>query len=68
MPISYNKRVSQIASCTDCKREQKEALKEKLRREEEQQSKYISEMQEQMFRKAREDMERELKSNRFEQS
>lgn len=67
MPISYNKRVSQIASCADCKREQKEALKEKLRREEEQQSKYISEMQEQMFRKAREDMERELQSNGLEQ-
>lgn len=42
LPLSYNKRVSQILNCADCKREQKEALKQKLRQEEEQQSKYIS--------------------------
>lgn len=66
MPVSYNKRISQSLSCSDCKREQKEAIKEKLRQEEEQQSKYISQMQEEMFRKAREEMERELKSNSFD--
>jgi len=65
-PISYNKRISQSLSCQHCKREQKEALKEKLRQEEEQQSKYISQMQEQMFRKAREEMEKELKNNFFD--
>lgn len=64
-PISYNKRISQSLNCSDCKREQKEAMKEKLRQEEEQQSKYMSQKQEEMFRKAREEMERELQNNSF---
>lgn len=63
-PISYNKRVSQVLNCAECKREQKEAHKQKLRQEEEQQSRYISQMQEEMFRKAREEMERELLNQR----
>lgn len=66
-PISYNKRISQVLNCADCKREQKEALKEKIRQEEEQQSKHISQMQEEMFRKAREEMERELKHGSYQQ-
>ena len=40
-------------------------MKEKLRQEEEQQSKYMSQKQEEMFRKAREEMERELQNNSF---
>jgi len=65
-PISYNKRISQILSCADCKREQKEAMKERIRQEEEQQSKHISQMQEEMFRKAREEMERELRHGGYQ--
>lgn len=59
-PISYNKRISQLLSCADCRRESKEAIKEQLRREEEQQNNHISQMQEEMFRRAREEMEKEL--------
>ncbi len=67
IPISYNKRVTQILSCADCRKEQKEAVKEQHRREEEQQNNNISKMQEEMFRKAREEMERELQDGRMQQ-
>lgn len=68
VPILNFKKVSATLSCAECKKDQREAFKQKLKQEEEEQRKYISQKQEEMFRKAREEMEREMRNNPFEQT
>ena len=59
-PLSYQKRLQGNLKCTSCRKDEREAIKEKLREEERLQDAYYTEMQEKMFAEARRDMEKEI--------
>lgn len=50
-----------IKSCADCRKAEREAQKEKIRLEEQEQQAYYAEMQERLFQKAKHDMEEEMR-------
>ena len=59
-PISYKHRLQANMKCAGCRKEEREAVKQRLREEERIQNEYYAKMQEQMFAQARLDMEKEL--------
>ena len=58
--LSYQKRLQSNLKCTACRKDERDAVKARLREEERLQDQYYSEMQEKMFAEARKDMEREM--------
>jgi|Transcript_6339 hypothetical protein len=50
--------------CNGCRKDEREAVKQRLREEERLQDAYYTQMQEQMFAEARRDMEKEIASGR----
>ena len=59
-PLSYQKRIQGNLKCASCRKDEREAVKEKLREEERLQDAYYTEMQEKMFAEARREMEKEI--------
>ena len=64
-PLSYSKRLQGTIKCSGCRRDEREAQKQRLREEERLQDAYFTEMQEQMFAEAKRDMEAELAQGHF---
>ena len=58
--LSYQKRLQGNLKCAACRKDERDAVKARLREEERLQDQYYSEMQEKMFAQARLDMEREM--------
>lgn len=56
-PISYQKRLQGNMKCTGCRKDEREAVKQRLREEERAQDEYYRQMQEKMFAEARQEME-----------
>ena len=63
--LSYQKRLQGNMKCSLCRKEEREAVKERLREEERLKDAYYTEMQEQMFAEARREMEKEMASSGF---
>ena len=63
--LSYQKRLQGNMKCAMCRKEEREAVKERLREEERLKDAYYTEMQEQMFAEARREMEKEMASPGF---
>ena len=59
-PLTYSKRLQGNMKCAGCRKDDREAAKERRREEERLQDAYYSEMQEKMFAEARREMEKEL--------
>jgi len=58
--LSYQKRLQRNLKCASCRKDERDAVKEKLREEERRQDQYYTEMQEKMFEQARRDMEKDM--------
>lgn len=58
--LSYQKRLQGNLKCAACRKDERDAVKARLREEERLQDQYYSQMQEKMFAQARLDMEREM--------
>lgn len=59
-PISYQKRLQGNMKCAGCRKDEREAVKQRLREEERAQDEYYRQMQEKMFAEARQEMEKEM--------
>ena len=59
-PISSQKRIQANLKCASCRKNEREAVKERLREEERIQDAYYTAMQEKMFAEARREMEKEI--------
>lgn len=62
-PLIYSKRIQSNMHCAECKKDEREAVKQKLKEEERLQDEYYRQMQEKMFAEARQEMEKELAAN-----
>ena len=59
-PLFYSKRLQGNMNCAGCRKDEREAVKQRLREEERLQDEYYRQMQEKMFAEARQEMEKEL--------
>lgn len=65
--ITYNKKLVHL-SCLECRREEREAWKEKIRQEEEKANLIYAQMQADLFEKARREMEANLRTEKLKAS
>ena len=63
-PLCYQKRLQGSMKCSGCRRDEREAVRERRREDERRQDEYYRVMQEKMFAEARCDMEKEMRGQR----
>ena len=60
--LNYSKRLPSSFSCAQCRKEERETRKQEIRQAEAEQHAYYAQMQEEMFSKAKEEMEAKMRS------